>query len=1113
MSNPPFALFGNTQSNTNSLFGNSNNPFSNSNPPSNSNPFFSNNPQNSLFGFPSSVNQNKVGNSLNLFGDNTPDNEIKDKKNENPNPFPNIFSGNRTNTKDVKKQEEKDIFKEKNPTNNIFGGSLFGNNEKKDSLFNSNNNNNNNLFFNNNLNNNPLFSSSTPDKKKEEGLFVGSSPFKNDKNEVNNSLFNINEKNNKKDGIFPDFNNKDNNGKIFFINNKEEETPMTEQKNEKDIIKINTTNKDYNPFKNNETHSPKKESSNIFNVADDKNNYSDNLKINDNNNIFSDKNKNIINIEEMKDNKVSYPNNEFVLENNNEEKQENEEQEMELDEEEKKDISSINSDIINNLWISDNEEIIDDDIDINKKIDYKKLEEKLENKVNKLNDLNLLILPELSEYYFEKSKTISDYYTFSDSNIRDKFSIEISRKIIDILKSLIKNSNFDEEKESELINITTIYIYFDAFILHRNDVIYLMKLRDDLLYRYYIPSEILINFENKNKNIIYNKENNNINSIISIMKKIYFHLTMLDIDKAYQQMNSLNQIYENIYRNKIFGDKSMKFKDLFMNIEKIIKIYNNIYSLKENFNSKQIISSFNMISVFQEVVEIIKEMQYEKESMNENIKKIFIECQKIIGIITGNVEYLVNEYNQNNIHLLIIGNIFYRFYKNDFIKVIGDCLISKKKELNLEEDLTNKIILTIIKNCDQNQIEIVQELKGNYPFLLRYHMIEILSQNAFLFQVENQEKYLKKEAFLLFQNFKDLKIPFKYHLNYISFYPNYEIFNVENVNDIDNLEDDSSDELKEKGYRNALDYALIYINSRFKNEDNVEVIKNEIDDIKNEIGNKIIDTYSNDILYKINKLCLIKYNERNVYKYSILSYIENYNIENKDLKKLQIRQERNQLCADNEFNYDYPKQLDKVIINFYLNTNYIFNQTLFKDTYEKNKLKVDQDFKEVQDLLSILLTQKEQFSIDNNIQFIINYSQFLLDVMRYNLNSEEKNNKYNVNIVLTCKKFFNDCFPLPKCPVFLWYHILMSIKNVIDENIEQFSNDIFLGENAELCEDLSIWDKKLIYEIIKVEKIKGKEINIENANIMYENAFSFVNDISQGFYFNQNIFNSKNFKY
>ena len=45
----------------------------------------------------------------------------------------------------------------------------------------------------------------------------------------------------------------------------------------------------------------------------------------------------------------------------------------------------------------------------------------------------------------------------------------------------------------------------------------------------------------------------------------------------------------------------LKIKDLFMNLEKIIKIYNNIYSLKDNFNSKQIISSFNMIPVFNEV--------------------------------------------------------------------------------------------------------------------------------------------------------------------------------------------------------------------------------------------------------------------------------------------------------------------------------------------------------------------------------------------------------------------------------------------------------------------------------------------------------------------------------
>ena len=127
--------------------------------------------------------------------------------------------------------------------------------------------------------------------------------------------------------------------------------------------------------------------------------------------------------------------------------------------------------------------------------------------------------------------------------------------------------------------------------------------------------------------------------------------------------------------------------------------------------------------------------------------------------------------------------------------------------------------------------------------------------------------------------------------------------------------------------------------------------------------------------------------------------------------------------------------------------------------------------------------------------------------MKYNLNLIEKNNKYDIDILLTCKKFFSDCFPLPKCPTFIWYHILMAIKNVIDDNITQFNNTTFIGENDELSEDSSIWDKKLIYEILKIEKIKEKNtINYENAKIMYENAISFINDITQGFYFNQNIY-------
>ena len=116
---------------------------------------------------------------------------------------------------------------------------------------------------------------------------------------------------------------------------------------------------------------------------------------------------------------------------------------------------------------------------------------------------------------------------------------------------------------------------------------------------------------------------------------------------------------------------------------------------------------------------------------------------------------------------------------------------------------------------------------------------------------------------------------------------------------------------------------------------------------------------------------MIKYNERNIYKYSILSYIENYNIENKDIKKLQTRQQRNQLCADNEINYEYPKQFDKVIINLYLNTNYIFNHNEFTEIYENNKEKIDQDYKDIKELLNILLNKKEQLSVDNEVRFII----------------------------------------------------------------------------------------------------------------------------------------------
>ena len=1090
------------------------NPFLlNNSSESNSNNLFSNNQPNLLFGQNNFGMQTKPNNNFNLFGlDNS-----KENKNEGISQF--NFKSNQ-NKNEIEGENVINSKKNENNTENNKIDSLFGNNPIN---FMKNNNDNNSFLkgFNSNFG--------------EPSLYKGSLFGNKDSNENNNDkdgkklnfFFNDTNKNesltkkdinyiekneeNKNKGLFTGFNNIDNTkdninitGKLF-KNEKGNDSNMNSKKEKNE--NLNETNYSFNPFfaSNSDKNSqPKKKEKNLFEMTSDNNKFSEKEK---NSNIFYNhyskqdiKTINIVGIDSNND--VSNSKN-FNLFNQNKigEEDNNENEEMEIDEDIKKDSSSINSENINNLWVSDNDEIIEDEIDENKRIDYKMLEESSKNKKNNINTLNLLIIPELSEFYFNKSKTLSDKYCISDSNIEQQFSIEISGKIIEILNKLIQKEKLEEEKYNEWINIFKIFIYFDAFILHRTDPIYLMKLRDNLFYKYNNISETLINFENNNNKNIYSKENNNINSLIRILKKIFFSLTMLDVDKAYQQIDLIIRLYENIYRTKIFGNHTMKFKDFFMNLEKILKIYNTIYNLNDTLNPKQLVSYFNMLPVFKEAYEILQEIQNEKETMNQNVKIIFMECQKIIGLLTGNMDLINNEYNKGNIDLIILNNIFYRFYKNDYIKGIVDCLKNKNNELNIEENLVNKIILKIIENCDQNQIEIVQELKGNYPFLLRYHMVEILNKNAFLFQVENQEKYLKKESYALFENFRDLKVPFEYYLNYYSFYPNHEIFTVDGINDIDNLDDEPSEELRDKGYRKGLDYALIYINSIFNDEENADEIKNKVDDVKREIGKKLLDIYSNDILYKVNKLCLIKFNEKNIYKYSVLSYIENYNLENKDLEKLKIRQQRNQLCSDNELNFDYPKQFDKVIINLFLNTNYVFNHDSFIDLYENQKPKIEQDLKDVQELLDLILIKKEQANIDNNVQFLINYAEFFIGVMKYNLNIIEKNDKYKTEIVPICKKFFSSCFPLPKCPVFIWYHILMIIKNVIDENIEDFSNDIFMEENNELFEDLSIWDKKLIYEIIKVEKIKGNNIRFENANTMYENAISFVNELTQGFYF------------
>ena len=144
---------------------------------------------------------------------------------------------------------------------------------------------------------------------------------------------------------------------------------------------------------------------------------------------------------------------------------------------------------------------------------------------------------------------------------------------------------------------------------------------------------------------------------------------------------------------------------------------------------------------------------------------------------------------------------------------------------------------------------------------------------------------------------------------------------------------------------------------------------------------------------------------------------------------------------------------------------------------------------------------------------MINYIEFLVDVVNHNLNIITRNNKNNVNIVSSTKKFFENCFPLPKCPSFIWYDILHLIKIVIDDNISLFNNDTFSEIDDNTCEQLFVWNKKLIYELMKTEKMKKNNINFNEAQKMYEKATTFFNDIIQGLYFNQNIFSNPNQNY
>ena len=986
------SIFNNQQNNKskehNSLFENPSNPFLKTN-----NVLFGNNNNNN-------DNSKKDGNNF-LFGNNTPSSGLFGFNNEQK-----LFGDSNNESDENKSNEEKEKSKEEDKKNSNPFAFIGNNNEKgktnssSSGFFLSNNNNNENNIF---INNNKEETIEEEPKPNNIGLFgknnqIENNPFSNNSiqfkfgSNLNNNDFanKENEKEKKEGNMF---------SPIFSYPDNKEQTKNDEQNNE--ITNKEPENNNYNPFVSNiqnEFNTNSNNNSGLFFKPDVNKEVTKNKK-EEKKSIFEGGKKDMFSFEnknkekenaseEQNDNNIINTENQnslFPVSNDNDllnnlskkpdEKNDINENKNEMDVDEeviKEETSSTKSDIINNIWISDNEEIIDDDTDINKKIDYKKIEEQSKCDQNNLNPINSIIIPEISEHYFNLMKS-TDNNLENNSTINK--SIALSNKIIETLKRQIRIINDDEEQKSELINLMAVFSYFDAFILHINDIIYLMKLRDELVYKYFTSDQIPMNMDPGNGN------RSNIESIKYILENIYKYLSLLEISKAKQKMLELNRVNKEIIRKKELGNNTMLFNDLFLNMEKIIKIYNDIYSLKENFNSKQIKSAFNMNPIFQDVRETIfilkKEINEEKGLANE----LFKECEKICGLLCGDVNFIINNYNQNSIHYVIMSNIFYRFYCNDFIKKLQECLNHLKNNFDIEKNLVNKYIITIINNCAGNQMEIVQALKGSYPFLLRYHMIEILSQNNFLYQVENLDKYLKREAFNFYKMLKESKIPFKYFLNYFLFYPYYEIFTLEAEGQIGNLCDDPDDNMREEGYRKALDYALIYINYRFDNYEDIDELINEIDDIKREIREKIKNNYSNDIIYKINKLCLNKFIEKNLFKYSIIYYIDNYQLENEDFQKSQIYEIRKQLCAENEINYEYAKQFDKVIINFYLKTNHIFNINKFKEAYNNNdnEKQIKEEYKEYQELLNLILNQKNILKIDNNVQFLMSYIEYLLD--------------------------------------------------------------------------------------------------------------------------------------
>ena len=551
------------------------------------------------------------------------------------------------------------------------------------------------------------------------------------------------------------------------------------------------------------------------------------------------------------------------------------------------------------------------------------------------------------------------------------------------------------------------------------------KLRDELIYEFLLKPDLI-------------KENENEDNIQKNLLNLKKNLSICDIKSSIIKLTTLiDEVQKkNIDNSKLYIDLFTQWKIFLTKLQSTFKGVNTSEFKQFMQNQKE--------TCFDDCNYIINELNKNLKEQKEYINLI----QEIFNIIIG--KDVINENNGKNIHLTILSHLIFRFYKNNFIK---DLIIQLEKNTNdfIGDDiLIIKTIINIIKHTYNNQLEIVQRLKGQYPFLLRFHMIDILNELG-VFGQNRDNKFFMNEFKELLLNLCEIKVKFKYFNQYYFWYP-------------------SNDEMDDIAKNYSIEYVKNLISEYDISKigefiDEVTEVKDEVCELKNGENTK----------NEINKIIFEHFYNKKSYELAISIYFEI--MEYEKLSNLNYLNKNDLSSAGDNIISDDDIYFDKILMSLYQDT---------KDFKAKN-------WENIYDNL-IRNTKIQNLKID----FLMRYIKFISSIENLN-----KNNKNSIKDII--KDFFEYAFIKNYCPSILWIPLLNLIKRVYDEYI------VFVDINTLEIDDCSnVLNKVMMYEEIFREKLS--QFNTDNdydIDFYIQNAIDFLFDLKSMNY-NPDLMNIEN---